>query len=170
MAVNLKEETILNQWDMLVGGAAGKADALYAAIETRLREADVPGDCSWSIEEVQTGGFLSKTKREFLIVRTGQFSDYRNFIGVRDFGTHLSCCRFLTVEPGFFKRELSKALAGGDDRLLSMPKNILVQQDLTAWATVVHHSVVDAVKALVQQLGQDPLGVRTTTRGLLEVW
>lgn len=170
MAVSLKEETILNQWNMLVDGAAGQGPSVYDDIQRRLREARIPGECSWSLEEVQSGGFLSKVRREFLIVRSGQFSDYRNYVGIRDYGSHLSCCRFLTVEPGFLKREFSKAITGGTDRLLSTPKNILVEQDLSAWASVVHHCVLDSVKALVEQIGQDPAGIRRESKGFLEVW
>jgi hypothetical protein len=170
MAINLKEETILNQWSMLVEGACGRANQLYDDIAVRLGIARIPGNCSWSREEVQSGGMLSKVRREFLIVRLEQFADYRSYVGIRDYGANLSCCRFLTVEPGFFKRELSKALTGGEDRLLSTPKNILQEQDLSAWVTVVHHCVVDAVKALVAKLGQDPAGVRTSSKGFLEVW
>lgn len=170
MAVNLKEETILNQWSMLVDGAAGKASQLLDDIDTRLSAARIPGSCRWSVEEVQSGGFLSKVRREFLIVRTEQFPDYRTYIGVREYGSHLDLCRFVTVEPGFLKRQLSQAITGGDDRLLSTPKNLLIEQDLQAWVTVVHHCVLDAVKALVKQMGKDPLGVRSETKGFLQVW
>jgi hypothetical protein len=170
MPIHLKDETILNQWNMLVDGAAGRTIGLYDDIGERLRQARIPGEASWSLEEVQSGGFLAKVRREFLIVRLGQFKDYRNYIGVRDYGSSLSCCRFLTVEPGFFKREMSKAVTGGETRIFSTPKNVLVEQDLSAWVTVVHHCVIDAVKELVKTLGQDPLGVRTSSKGFLEIW
>lgn len=170
MAVTLKDETILNQWTMLVMSGAGRMDEVYDAIEAKLAASSIPGKCTWEREEVQTGGMLSRVRREFLIVRTNDFEDYRTYIGIRDYGAHLSCCRFITVEPGFLKRELSKAITGGEDRMFSAPKNILVEQDLAAWAAVVHRCVIDAVKELVTELGQDPGGVRTTTKGMLEVW
>lgn len=170
MAITLKEETILNQWNMLVDGAAGKASEVLSEVERNLRAARVPGECTWELEEVQSAGFLSKVRREFLIVRLKQFSDYRNYVGVRDYGSHLDCCRFLTVEPGSFKRRFSKAVTGGEERLLSVPRNILIEQDLTAWLSVVHHAVLDAVKGLVTSLGQDPAGVRRETKGFLQVW
>lgn len=170
MAVKLKEETILNQWSMLVDGAAGKATALLKDIEARLTAARIPGRCEWSVEEVQTGGFLRKTRREFLIIRLAQFDDYRTYVGVREYGSFLDLCRFVTVEPGFLKRQLSQAIAPGEDRLLSAPKNILVEQDLYAWVTVVHHCVLDAVRSLLKEVGQDPLGIRRETKGFLQVW
>lgn len=170
MAVKLKEETVLNQWSMLVDGAAGRGNEVLDEIQSRLTAARIPGNCEWSVEEVESGGMFSKTKREFLIVRLDQFSDYRNYVGVRPYGTHLDCCRFLTVEPGFFKRELSKAMTNGEGNALSVPKNLLVEQDLHAWVTVVHHCVLDGVKALYQKLGQDPSGIRRETKGFLQVW
>jgi len=170
MAVKLKDETILNQWSMLVDGGADRVHDVLKDIQSRLSAAKIPGNCSWEIEEVESGGMFAKTRREFLIVELDQFSDYRNYIGIRPYGTHLDCSRFLTVEPGFLKRQLSQAITGGEDRLLSTPKNLLVEQDLQAWVTVVHHCVLDAVKGLVKQLGQDPTGVRSTTKGFLEVW
>jgi hypothetical protein len=170
MAVKLKEETILNQWSMLIDGAAGRGNEVLDSIQFHLEAARIPGNCQWSVDEVESGGFLSKTRREFLIVRLDQFSDYRNYVGVRAYGTHLDCCRFLTVEPGFFKRQISQAITGGEDRLLSTPKNLLVEQDLSAWVTVVHHAVLDAVKSLYAKLGQDPAGIRRETKGFLQVW
>ncbi len=170
MAVKLKEETVLNQWSMLVDGAAARGNEVLDDIESRLAAAQIPGNCEWSVEEVESGGMFSKTKREFLIVRLDQFSDYRTYVGVRPYGTHLDCCRFLTVEPGFFKRQVSQAIAPGQDTLLSGPKNLLVEQDLHAWVTVVHHCVLDGVKALYQKLGQDPSGIRRETKGFLQVW
>ena len=171
MAVKLKDEAILNQWSMLVDGAAQRGHEVLDDIQARLTAARIPGNCQWSVEEVESGGFMSKTRREFLIVRLDQFSDYRNYVGVRPYGTHLDCCRFLTVEPGFFKRQLAQALSPTvDGRAFSGPKNLLVEQDLHAWVTVVHHCVLDAVKALLTKVGQDPAGIRRDTKGFLEVW
>ena len=98
MAVKLKDETILNQWSMLIDGAADRGNEVLDDIQARLTAARIPGNCAWDVEEVESGGMFSKTKREFLIVRLDQFSDYRNYISVRAYGTHLDCCRFLTVE------------------------------------------------------------------------
>jgi len=170
MAVKLKDETILNQWSMLIDGAAARGNEVLDDIQARLTAARIPGNCAWDVEEVESGGMFSKTKREFLIVRLDQFSDYRNYVGVRAYGTHLDCCRFLTVEPGFLKRQLSQAITGGSDQLLSTPKNLLVEQDLTAWVSVVHHAVLDAVKALMTKSGLDPAGLRRETKGFLQVW
>lgn len=169
MAITLKEENILNQWTTLMDHAAGQHDMVLRHIEQRLTEAQIPGDCTWSLEEVQSSTWLSRVKRDFLIVRLGQFKDYRHYIGVREYGVHLDVCRFLTVEPGFFKKMVSEKLTG-EGAALSGPKNILVEQDLTAWTTVVHHAVLAAVEGVMHDLGQDPATLHRESKGYLSVW
>lgn len=170
MAITLKEESVLDQWSMIVDSAAGRAHEVIEDIQNRMEAAQIPGDCSWQLEEVKSSGWFSKVQREFLLVQLGAFSDYRMYIAVRDYGIHLDVCRFLTVEPGFFKKKIAEKLSGGFSDALSAPKNILVEQDLKAWVTVVHHCVLDSVSALMQNLGQDPSKIRRQSKGMLEVW
>ena len=171
MATTLKDETILNQWTMLIDGAAGQEAGVLRDIQEGLRAAQIPGGCTWEVDEVKAGGWLDKVKRDFLIVKIDQFRDYRTYVGVRDYGSHLHLCRFLTVEPGAFKKMIASSLSSSNDPYaLSAPKNILVEQDLSAWATVVHHAVLDATSALMTKQGQDPSKIRRESRGILEVW
>jgi len=104
-----------------------------------------------------------------LVVQLEEFGDYRMYMAARDYGIHLDICRFLAVEPGFFKKAISERLTG-EGETLSAPKNILLHQDLRAWVTVVHHAVVDAVEELMEKLGQDPSRIRRESKGFLEVW
>lgn len=168
-SVTLKEETILNEWSTMVDSAGPHADRVLDSIQERLGDADIPGNCTWDVDEVKSSGWLSKVKREFLIVRLEQFSDYRMYISAREYGIHLDVCWFLTVEPGFFKRVISVQI-GDSETAVSAPKNILVHQDLRAWVTVVHHAVVDAVKSLMEGLGQDKSLLRRESKGFLSVW
>ncbi len=169
MAVTLKEESILNEWSMIVDNAAGNGRWLLDHIKARLSASNFPGGCTWELEEVKSSGFFAKVRREFLIVSLDQFHDYHMYIGVRDYGSHLDCCRFLTVEPGFLKKWASAKLTGAADAL-SAPQNILVHQDLRAWVTVVHHCVVDSVDALLKNLSMDPKLLQRGSKGFLEVW
>lgn len=169
MAITLKEESILNEWTMMVDHGSGSAGAVIDGIKARLQEAQVPGNCNWKIEEVKSSGFFAKVRREFLIVTLDEFSDYHMYIGIRDYGVHLDCCRFLTVEPGFLKKWASEKLTGYADAL-SAPKNILIHQDLRAWTTVVHHAVVGSVEELMTKLGQDTTRLNRGSKGFLEIW
>lgn len=169
MTITLKEETILDQWAAMVDGAASHAGTVLADIDRRLRAAEIPGNCSWETEEVKSSGWFSRVKREFIVIRLEQFSDYRMYAAARGYGIHLDICRFMTVEPGFFKRHLAERL-GGTAEALSAPKNILIEQDLRAWVTVVHHCVVDSVGALMDSIGQDKTKIRRESKGFLSVW
>jgi hypothetical protein len=169
MAITLKEETILNEWAAMVDHGSGQSDFIVNEIQKRLEEAKIPGDCDWSVEEVKSSTWFSKVRRDFLIVTLEQFKDYRIYVAARDYGVHLDICRFLTVEPGFFKKTISERLTG-DESALSAPKNILVHQDLRAWVTVVHHAVTDSVAALMTKLGQNPAKLDVKSKGFLEIW
>jgi hypothetical protein len=169
MAITLKEESILNEWSTIVEKGAEQVVFVLSAIQERLREANMPGNCTWSIEEVQSSGFFAKVRRELIVVRLEEFKDYRVYIGVRAFGIHMDCSRFLTVEPNVLKKWASERLTGVGDAL-SAPKNILIHQDLRAWATVVHHAVIDTISESLTKLGQDPRLLNRTSKGILEIW
>lgn len=169
MSVTLKEETILNEWAELVGDAAGNAQFVLDAVQAELQRANIPGECEWKVEEVKSSTWLARVRREFLIIKLEEFKDYRIYVAARDYGIHLDCCRFLTVEPGFFKKTLSSAAFGSIDAL-SAPKNILVHQDLRAWTTVVHHAVLGSVGSLMEKLGQDKSKLNRGTKGFLDIW
>jgi len=169
MAITLKEETILNEWSTIVDHGAEYVLPVLAGIQERLREAVMPGVCTWAIEEVQSSGLFSKVRRELIVVRLEEFKDYRMYIGVRSYGVHLDCCRFLTVEPNVVKKWASEKLTGSG-QALSAPKNILIQQDLRAWATVVHHAVLESVSDAIAKLGKDPSLLQRGSKGFLEIW
>lgn len=169
MTVTIKEETILNQWSMIVEGTADRGEDVLRAILAHLKDARLPEGCSCHKDTVQSGGWMSKVKREFLICENESFKDYRVYIGVRAYGANLDVCRFVTVEPGFMKQLMSQQMAG-DAYALSGPRNILVEQDLKAWLTVVHHAVIDAVDDLFSDLKRDRSKIRRESRGILEIW
>ena len=169
MAITLKEENILDQWSTVLEQAAGHCDALLEDIQRRLEASQIPGGCSWSLVEVQSAAWSSRVRREFLVVQVAQFKDYRMYIAVREYGVHLDVCRMLTMEPGMFRKAMAEELAG-DPQALSTPKNILLQQDLRAWVTVVHRAVLGAVEALMKSLGQDTSLINRRSRGFLEIW
>ncbi|MFH1681498.1 MAG: hypothetical protein ABIH26_12770 [Candidatus Eisenbacteria bacterium] len=169
MAIKLKEETILDQWTSLIENAAGHGNEVLEDVQRRLEESKIPGDCTWSVEEVKSSTWVARVRREFLIVRLDEFKDYRIYVAARDYGIHLDVARFTTVEPGFFKKALSSKLTGEADAM-SAPKNILVEQDLRAWVTVVHYATLHAVESLMTKLGQDPKKIRRESKGFLEVW
>jgi len=169
MAIKMKEEAILNEWAMVLDHASGNVQVLLDDIQRRLLESKIPGGCTWDMRKVKSRGLFSKVKREFLLVRLREFNDYRVYIGIRDYGIHLDCCRFLTLEPGFFKKWFARKLFESE-KALSQPNNILIAQDLRAWTTVVHHAVVDSVEGLMNKLGKNPNLLQRGSKGFLEIW
>ncbi|SYZ73723.1 hypothetical protein TRIP_C50004 [Candidatus Zixiibacteriota bacterium] len=166
---NIKEELILNEWGTVVEHGAGHAQEVILNIHKRLLEAKIPGGCEWFYGLVKSSGLFAKVKRNFLLVNIREFHDYHIYIGIRDYGIFLDCCRFLTVEPGRLKRWLSRKITGYSDAL-SVPKNILIHQDMRAWVTIVHHIVIDALEELMTDLGKDPRLIQRGSKGFLEIW
>ncbi|MBZ0268478.1 hypothetical protein K8I85_10015 [bacterium] len=170
MAVTLKEETILQRWAQLVTNAAPHAYDVLEDVQSHLRDAEIPGKCEWSVEEVQQKeGLFSKTKREFLIVKLEQFKDYRIYVSARAYGKSLDCCWFLTVEPGFFKKMVAGKLADGDWSAMSAPKNILLEQDLKAWTTTVHLAVRGAMESLFDRLQRPKNEITRESQGVMSI-
>lgn len=169
MAITLKEKAILNEWNMILDHAAGYSQEVLNDVVRRLEESQIPGNCTWKTTEVKSEGLIGRVRRDFLFVALKQFKDYHMYICIRDYGIHLDCCRFLTIEPGFLKKWASETLTGYDDAL-SIPKNILVHQDLRAWATVVHHAVLDSVEALMTKLDKNPKLLNRNSIGILKIW
>jgi hypothetical protein len=104
--------------------------------------------------------------------------DFRMYIGARDYGNSLGVSWYLTCEPGFLKRLFSTALFYGKtkdiqrvspDRALSFTLDIFSQQDLIAYVTCVHHSLLKAIEKIMRELGQDPSKIDRKSKGFLGV-
>lgn len=166
----LKDEKVIDKWLTLVSSAAGKSDVVFDRVRGHLDAVEAPS-VSYHTETVKPGLFqgLMGKKRDFLAVKNQFLSDHKMYIGARDYGTHLSVCWFLTCEPGYFKKKLSTHLTGSD-KALSFALDLFDQEELNAYATAVHSCVKQAVKELMEELGQDFSKVNTKSKGFLEVW
>ena len=92
------------------------------------------------------------------------------FIGARDYGITLDVQWYLTCEPGFFKKRFSNVLsAGASDKALSFHLDLFQQQDLNAYATVVHHCLLKAIEKIMSGLGQDTSKIDRKSRGFLGI-
>lgn len=166
----IKDEKVIDNWQILINSAAGKAQAVLDSAEKHIDQIQAP-NVSCHTETVKPGLFqgLMGKQRDFLAVRNRVLSDHRMYIGARDYGTALSVCWFLTCEPGYFKKKLSAHLTGSD-KALSFSLDLFDQEELTAYVTAAHHGVLDAVNELMTELGQDFSKVNTKSKGYLEVW
>jgi hypothetical protein len=164
----LSREKVIDQWSALVERGAGKDQWVIDKTESAIKEFAAPG-VSCRREVVSSGMFGEK--REFLIVTHQKLKEYAMFISARDFGRDLDVSWYMTVNPGSFKRAISKKLAQGDPNALSMNLDVFAQQDLGAYKTAVHHCVQDIIKTLMEtELKQDYSTVDRKSKGFLSVW
>lgn len=168
MAITLNDQKIQERWGQVIERGSGKTEALYKMTQDFLKEAQAPG-VSWEFTEVKTGMFGSK--RVYLLVNNEALKDFRMYIAARDYGSQLDVQWYMTVEPGFLKSTISRAIAGeGGEQALSWALNIFDQQELGAYATTVHHCLMKAVDKVATELGQDPSKFNRKSKGFLEVW
>jgi hypothetical protein len=163
----LSREKVIDQWFALVERGAGKDQWVMDKTEQAIKEVAAPGvSCR---REVVSSGLFGE-KRDFLMVTHQKLREYALFIGARDYGRDLDVSWFLTVNPGFLKRAISKRLAMGDPNALSMNIDVFAQQDLSAYKQVAHHSLQDTLKTLMEELKQDYSTIDRKSKGFLSVW
>ncbi len=165
----LKDETLSEVQFAIIRDAADQANQVIADIKKKLEASSMPLDCRWGVVEVKTKGWVSRVRRDFLIVELSEFPDYHTYISIRKFGTYLDCMRALTIEPGFVKKFLSKKLTG-DEEALSAPKNILKHQDLNTWNGIVKDCMEQAIDELLDRLGRKPGLVQRGEKKFLDIW
>ena len=169
MAITLKKQEVLKDWSTVVDWAAGNSGKVLEDIQLRLSDSRIPGNCHWHIQEVKTEKFIGRVRRTMIVVQLKQYKDYMMYICIRDYGAHLDCSWFFTLEISSLKKWMSAIFTGKTDTW-SKPRNILAMQDLRAWSTVVESAVRHSVKSMVTELGKE---ARTTQRGdkdFLEDW
>jgi hypothetical protein len=171
MGVTLKDEKIIDRWSIIVEEGQGKAEQIYTDTESFIKVSKTPGI---AIERVKVRpswlkGLFGK-ERDYMMVTNEGLGDYRMFIGSRDYGDNLDVQWYLTCEPGFFKKKLSEILTkGASDKALSFNLDLFEQQDLNAYATVIHHCLIKAVEKIMAGLGQDTSKIDRKSRGFLGI-
>ena len=169
--VTLKEEKIIDRWSMIVEDAQGLAEQIYSDTEANIKEIQAPG-INFERTQVRPSwlkGILGN-ERSYLMITNDALGDYRMFIGARDYGKTLDISWFMTCEPGFFSKKLSSVLtSGASDRALSLNLDIFQQQDLSAYATVVHHCMLKAVEKMMTGKGQDISEIDRKSKGFLGI-
>jgi hypothetical protein len=171
MGITLKDEKIIDRWSMIVENGQEKSEQIYQDTETYIKESKAPG-IRIERAKVRPGWLkgLFGNERNYMMVSNDALSDYRMFIGARDYGDNLDISWFLTCEPGFFSKKLSHVLtSGASDKALSLNLDLFQQQDLNAYATVVHHCLIKAIEKMMSGLGQDSSKIDRKSRGFLGI-
>ena len=169
--VSLHDEKIIDRWGIIIENGQGKAEQVYKDTEAYINEAKAPAVKS-EIVKVTPSWLkgLFGVERTYFMVRNEGLKDYRMYIGARDYGNNLDVQWYLTCEPGFFKKTLSTFLTkGASDKALSFILDLFQQQDLSAYATVIHHCLLKALEKLMLGLGQDVSKIDRKSKGFLGI-
>jgi hypothetical protein len=87
------------------------------------------------------------------------------YVGAVDYGENLYVSWYLALEAGIFDKLFPK----GKTTRLAMGRDILVEEELNAYVTCVHHCLLKAVDELMTNLGQDPSTIDRKSKGFLGV-
>jgi hypothetical protein len=168
MATSLRSEKVVKQWGTVVERGAGRDKWVLDTTETLIKEVSPPTVVT-KREPVTSGGMFSE-KRDFLIVTHNTLREYAMFIGAQNFGKDLAVAWYLTVNPGFLKRAISKKLTNGDPNALSGVLPVFAQQDLSSLLSSAHHRLKEVVQELFSELSQDSSRIDWNPKGFLNIW
>lgn len=182
----LKQEKIVDRWSSILEGANGQGEQIIKETIRIIEQLEAP-DVFLSREKRKPSGGYSKTPREFLIAQHRVLDGYDMYIGARDYGKQLFVSWYLLEEPisfwRLFKRDVLGTLLrwpfimlarmfsisqGGSGQLMT-PLNLFDTEELTAYATTVHHAVLEAVKTVMEGQKLDFAKVDKRTSGFLNI-
>jgi hypothetical protein len=167
VAISSKRESVIRQWGQLVRDGGGKAHWVLNETERLIKEVAAP-NIEQRRETVSSGVFSEK--RDFLLVTHKSLREYAMFISARDFGRDLEVSWFLTVNPGFLKRAISKRLSSGNPNALSMSLDMFAHQDLNAYVGTAENCLHEALEHLLGDLKQDYSTIDRRSKGVLNIW
>jgi hypothetical protein len=165
MAITLKKEVIVDRWSMVIKEARGKTEQVYKDTEHFIKKSEAP---KVSFERVKVNpGFLQGmlgNERSYVLVVNNALSGYKIYIGVRDYGNNLDCSWYMTYEPGLIARIIGMLFSFLSKGTVVPTLDLFQEQDLRAYATVVHHCFIEAIEKITKDTSQ---GIDKTTKGFL---
>jgi len=164
---------VLDSWGILVDNGNGKANEVVWDTEDFILKSNAPAiDIK---KKVMTPGVIRGmlgAKREFLVVTVKEnlrLSPFQIFINARDYGNNLDVSWYLTYRPSLFQAILTLLPFIRSTPLSLSEFDIFDQQDLIAYTTNCHHSLLKAVEKQILALNQDPTKIERKTRGFLGI-
>jgi hypothetical protein len=168
----VRKEQVLDSWSVLIEKGSGKAEEILKDTENFLKESKVP---NVEVERTKIAPGVLKwiigAEREFLKVRERSTSlqPYNIFIGARDYGENLDVSWYLTFTPSLIDALIYILTLGKFGLKTPSELDLFELQDLSAYATNCHHSLLKAVEKLMLSLNQDPSKISRKSRGFLGV-
>ncbi|MFZ3020479.1 MAG: hypothetical protein WA051_03145 [Minisyncoccia bacterium] len=185
-AKRIPQDKVVERWAGLIKGAQGQGERVLKDAVRRIEELNAP-HIHASRRKLWSGPGFFTTGREFVVVEHKVLDTHDMYIGARDYGDQLLVVWYLAEEPvswlRWFKRNPVRALIlwpllliarafshfkSGTGTLWNQ-LNLFDQEELTAYITTVHHSVLEAVKAMTEAERLDFTKVDSKTRGFLNI-
>lgn len=168
----LRREQVLDSWSVLIEKGSGKAEEVFRDVGAFLRESKAP-KVSFARRRIAPGflKWMAGVERDFLEVKEESFglSPYKIFIGARDYGESLDVSWYLTYKPSIIDALLYLITLGRFGMKNPNELDLFELQDLTAYATCVHHCLLKSVEKILLSLNQDPAKIGRKSRGFLGV-
>ena len=169
----LRKDQVEDSWSTLIENAQGKSEDVFRNAEEFTKENNVPSLVM--TKESIAPGFVKSMfgkAREFLVVvysESFRLKPYQIFVNARDFGNNLDVSWYLTYRPSIWQvlASLIPFVKAASEALREL--DVFDQQDLRAYATVVHRSVLKSVDKLMLDLKQDPSKMERRSRGFLGI-
>jgi len=161
--MNLKDSKIVQRWSAMLPNCQGEGPGLTKSVQETLASYEVPG-LSWKEESASTGflkGMMGK-RRDVLVVRNEQFSEWLVCVGAQDYGRFLYVTWYLTTSPKLLNKV--RSVAAGD--VLVDELDVFDQQDVEAFASVTRMAVRVATDHLAEKHQIDLERLERQARGL----
>ena len=171
--MSLQNKNITERWFAAIGGASGSGDKVLRDFISRVQAAGIPeievGSQSVSVglgsklKGMFSGGGGSQN-RGMLVIANKSLPGWLIYAGARDYGKQLLVSWYLVVDEKELPR-LARAIGGAS----MMGLDIFKTEELSAFVTIVHESLKDAVKQVMNEMNLDFTKVDTHTRGFLNI-
>jgi hypothetical protein len=188
----LKDEQVLSSWGVIVAGGDGKGETVIKQITEFIEKSNLPKvklqhqNVSPGVVQSAMGG-----SRKFLVVTNNYNPNVKScklYINARDYGSSLQVCWYLVQQPTFGQKIIAFFLRIPIVGVLVLPAyaagkmaatknsgagiigfNLFDEQDLTAFTTIAHHCVQDAVDKLTKDYDLEMPRVDRTSKGFLNI-
>jgi hypothetical protein len=155
-ALVLQRSNVAASWSCILENAQGNAARIYRSTAAAILAAHIP-DVYLERAIVKPTHWRSKQEREYLLVTNERLKEYQIFIGSHDYGNNLAIYWQLVVSPP----DLFAALSGDF--------HLFQQQEVTAYVTVIHRCLRQAIAELLLSMGQETFQLEATSTGFLGV-
>lgn len=173
----LTEDKVMDEWTVLVEGAAGRGDKILETTARLISEAKIP-DVSVSKKMIS----LDRASRPFLVIENANIKGYYMYVGALDYGERLNIVWYLVLDTPEVARARKAMKEGRQSAVTGILARInpsgfgkvffltiLDKLELANYVALVHHIVTTQAKSLFDELDLDSSKVNTATRGFLNL-